>query len=204
MPCVSIERARSGRARCCYQNCDQNHEIKKNDLRIGYGLCSQTKWYHAECFTPANPAKRGFKLLTLQRNTFILCGFRHHTVKFDIPGSSHTSIIIPVDVFEEHEQRIKSVFESYWTERGALVRQKHIFEMSVKDTKEELRKRDLSPTGNKYELQNRLRSYLEFPLCVQVQKTRNEKLIVGVSKEMRQEFQFKIPVRIEQLIVSYF
>eukprot|EP01083_Nonionella_stella_P141904 438071_1 len=113
------------------------------------------EWHHMKCYhnKAVKEAKNG-----------------HLIFSFDRTASSYRSH------FEKAIKVYNQVLASY-----PLI--KRMGDMTAKELKEELQKRELKCTGNKNELQQRLRSFLQNAECTRYQEQQNEKLIKGFTRE---------------------
>ena len=98
----------------------------------------------------------------------------------------------------------ETVVDPFKMKKASIPINKHIYKMTVKELRQELKKRDLKCSGLKKVLQNRLRRFFESDRCIKIQKERNEKLVKGYSKRLRNKERIVLPLCLENLIVTFF
>eukprot|EP01084_Bolivina_argentea_P085383 154305_1 len=98
-----------------------------------------------------------------------------------------------------HNKKVFKEMISYFNSKRAKLRlKKHIYEMTNKELKDELFKRELLKKGNKLEMQQRLRKYLETDLCVKYQKRDNEKLITSYFRQKEKKYKLNVPAYVQK------
>eukprot|EP01084_Bolivina_argentea_P085381 154303_1 len=163
-------------ARSNRSTCRCSGTINKNELRIGNKKGFYVYWYHVKCF------KKYFNITEVW-----LHRFRGHSM---LKGNNRKKFDDMILYFNSKRAKIRLT--------------KHIDDMKTKELKEELSKRGLTKTGNKNQLQNRLRDFMETNLCIEYQKADNEKLVIAYSRKKQKKYKLNVPQYLDKLIISYF
>lgn len=174
MPEIQISCNNRAKCRKCYQ------KILKGTSRVGtgtgYRLHQFSKWYHIECYPKAVGIK--FPALSL--------AFRGYNLLPKKEKRAFRKAVWPNQVSDKRKPQIKLL--------------KEFNEMTVKDLKFELERRDLSRSGNKPKLKDRLEEYLNQEQCRKV----NKLLVVGYCKQNEKKYCLNMPVYLKQIVNAYF
>ena len=169
-----IEKSISGHAKCGY--CYSN--IKKGTSRVGTKRASQRglQWYHTTCFRQRTmeDAKRGHMHFALDRTSS-----RYH-------------------------KYFREEIKMYNTVRWSYPLKKAISTMTGKELREELKKREMQSSGNKSEMQSRLRNFLQTSECLRYQSKQNEKAVFGFTREFQEEYNCNIPIPLQHMIRQFY
>eukprot|EP01084_Bolivina_argentea_P044448 81788_1 len=177
MPHASIQYSKSNRARCSVCR----NKIAKGLIRIGYHYCNNTDWHHLECFILSD------KPFDYQNGI----------------GYTFDELWNGIDVKSEDEEEVENVLDKYRSNKANLKLSTHVFEMNVKELKQELKIRHLRTVGNKPILQQRIKNWFQNEWCLEQQKRDNDKLVGGLCRNFQKENNIKIPVVLETLIKSF-
>ena len=151
-----VDIARSGHSRCLV--CQQR--IEKEQLRVSPITNNYMYWRHYKCWSIPQMQKAEKGVIT----------FSWDNIEWRIKGNKQQEAI----------QKLKQIVNKYQNVIASYKPDKRVSEMSMKELKEELKKRDLSPVGKKSILQTRLIEFLESGFCAKYQRKINEKLIEGI------------------------
>ena len=181
---LHVESAKSGNSQCriCYKRIEKN-EIRVSTERGRAG--PHFLWKHLKCF-------RNLQMKRAKSGEII---FSLDNVCYMTDRQTHSKII---------EKALKPVVKTYKKVLANYKLDKRVEDMNVKELKQALNKRDLSPSGNKSALKQRLIDYFQTKLCLKIQRKNNEKLIKGYLRILRQKTNMNIPICLQNMIISHY